>query len=84
MPCSRAYSLCPQVESLSLDEAYLDGKTMWRIAEAIKRDILEVTCLNASVGVSYNKTLAKIASDMDKPSGLYSIKPEQGLFFVDD
>jgi len=80
-----------QVEPISLDEAYLDvtytaeyDGSATRIAEAIKRDILEVTHLNASAGVSYNKFLAKIASDMDKPNGLYVIKPEQGLAFVAD
>lgn len=80
-----------QVEPLSLDEAYLDvtytadyDGSATRIAEAIKRDILEVTRLNASAGVSYNKFLAKIASDMDKPNGLYVITPEQGLAFVAD
>ncbi len=78
-----------QVEPLSLDEAYLDvtytedyDGSATRIAQAIKADILKVTQLNASAGVSYNKFLAKIASDMDKPNGLYVIKPEQGLGFV--
>lgn len=78
-----------QVEPLSLDEAYLDvtytaecDGSATRIAQAIKADILSVTQLNASAGVSYNKLLAKIASDMDKPNGLYVIKPEQGLNFV--
>lgn len=78
-----------QVEPLSLDEAYLDVTyteecegSATRIAEAIKADILSATQLNASAGVSYNKFLAKIASDMDKPNGLYVIKPDQGLDFV--
>ena len=78
-----------QVEPLSLDEAYLDvtytadhDGSATRIAQAIKEDILAVTNLNASAGVSYNKFLAKIASDMDKPNGLYVIKPEEGLDFV--
>lgn len=78
-----------QVEPLSLDEAYLDvtytadyDGSATRIAQAIKADILSVTQLNASAGVSYNKFLAKIASDVDKPNGLYIIKPEQGLEFV--
>jgi DNA polymerase-4 len=80
-----------QVEPLSLDEAYLDvtytadyNGSATHIAQAIKRDILATTHLNASAGVSYNKFLAKIASDMDKPNGLYVIKPEQGLAFVAD
>lgn len=78
-----------QVEPLSLDEAYLDvtytadhDGSATRIAQAIKADILATTKLNASAGISYNKFLAKIASDMDKPNGLYVIKPEQGLDFV--
>lgn len=80
-----------EVEPLSLDEAYLDvtytadfDGSATRIAQAIKRDILEATDLVASAGVSYNKFLAKIASDMDKPDGLYVIKPEQGEAFVAD
>lgn len=78
-----------QVEPLSLDEAYLDvtftsdyDGSATRIAQAIKAEILAVTHLYASAGVSYNKFLAKIASDMDKPNGLYVIKPGQGLDFV--
>ncbi|NQZ54471.1 MAG: DNA polymerase IV [Piscirickettsiaceae bacterium] len=78
-----------EVEPLSLDEAYLDVSytaeydgSATRIAQAIKRDILAETQLIASAGISYNKFLAKIASDMDKPDGLYLIKPEQGVDFV--
>jgi DNA polymerase IV len=80
-----------EVEPLSLDEAYLDVSytaeydgSATRIAQAIKRDILAETQLIASAGVSYNKFLAKIASDMDKPDGLYVIKPEQGEAFIAD
>lgn len=80
-----------EVEPLSLDEAYLDvtytaeyDGSATRIAQAIKRDILAETNLIASAGVSYNKFLAKVASDMDKPDGLYVIKPEQGEAFVAD
>ncbi|OUR73178.1 DNA polymerase IV [Methylophaga sp. 41_12_T18] len=78
-----------EVEPLSLDEAYLDvtytaeyDGSATLIAKAIKRDILAETNLIASAGVSYNKFLAKVASDMDKPDGLYVIKPEQGKDFV--
>ena len=78
-----------QVEPLSLDEAYLDVSytesfdgSATKIAQAIKKEILAETGLVASAGVSYNKFLAKIASDMDKPDGLYVIKPEQGAAFV--
>ncbi|WP_198246835.1 DNA polymerase IV [methane-oxidizing endosymbiont of Gigantopelta aegis] len=72
-------------EPLSLDEAYLDvtGQgSATRIAMAIKQKIKQRTELIASAGVSYNKFLAKIASDMDKPDGLYLITPEQGPAFV--
>lgn len=78
-----------QVEPLSLDEAYLDVTytedyhgSATLIAKAIKQEILAQTQLNASAGVSYNKFLAKIASDMDKPNGLYVIRPEQADDFV--
>jgi len=77
------------VEPLSLDEAYLDvthsqlhGGSATRIARAIKAKIKARTHLNASAGVSYNKFLAKVASDMDKPDGLYVITPEEGEAFV--
>ena len=80
-----------EVEPLSLDEAYLDVSytedhkgSATLIAKAIKADILAATNLIASAGVSYNKFLAKIASDMDKPDGLYVIKPDQGEQFVSE
>jgi DNA polymerase-4 len=78
-------------EPLSLDEAYLDvSKTTLckgsatLIAQQIKADIKQQTQLTASAGISYNKFLAKIASDKDKPNGLYLIKPEQGAVFVEN
>ena len=78
-----------EVEPLSLDEAYLDVTytaeyegSATLIAKAIKAEIQKETNLIASAGVSYNKFLAKIASDMDKPDGLYVIKPEHGEEFV--
>lgn len=77
------------VEPLSLDEAYLDVTdsracrgSATLIARRIKADILEETGLTASAGVSYNKFLAKLASDIDKPDGLHLITPEQGPDFV--
>lgn len=77
-------------EPLSLDEAYLDVSdaalhqgSATLIAKAIKAKIKQKTQLIASAGVSYNKFLAKIASDMDKPDGLYLITPEQGAQFVE-
>ncbi len=77
------------VEPLSLDEAYLDVTTnkygmpsATLIAREIKDKIKEATMLTASAGVSVNKFLAKVASDMDKPDGLYVIKPEQAESFI--
>lgn len=82
-------SWTPLVQPLSLDEAYLDvtdnlkgEPSATRIAESIRAEIKSVTGLTASAGVSYNKFLAKIASDMDKPDGLYVITPTQGPDFV--
>ena len=83
------FSYTDLVEPLSLDEAYLDvtqGKRSFGsptlIAKAIKNEIQQVTRLTASAGVSYNKFLAKIASDMDKPDGLTLITEKQGPGFV--
>jgi len=77
-------------EPLSLDEAYLDVSqnsshhgSATLIAKDIKKSILSKTGLVASAGISYNKFLAKIASDMDKPDGLYLITPNQGKQFVE-
>ncbi len=79
-----------KIEPLSLDEAYLDVSdsqlhhgSATLIANSIKQAIRDRTHLIASAGVSYNKFLAKIASDMDKPDGLYVIKPEQGAAFIE-
>lgn len=79
----------PHIEPLSLDEAYLDvtDNTLFsgsavRLAREIKSLIWERTNLVASAGVSYNKFLAKIASDYDKPDGLFYILPEHGEDFV--
>lgn len=78
------------IEPLSLDEAFLDVTNSAHcqgsatlIAREIKRRIKQELNLTASAGVSYNKFLAKIASDMDKPDGLYVIKPEQAQAFID-
>lgn len=79
----------PLVEPLSLDEAYLDVTedrlgigSATRIAELIRQEIKAKTKLTASAGVSYNKFLAKLASDQNKPDGLCVIKPGQGADFV--
>ena len=78
------------VEPLSLDEAYLDvtenlkGIAFARqIAQEIRARIREETGLTASAGVSYNKFLAKLASDQRKPDGLFVITPEMGAAFVE-
>lgn len=77
------------VEMLSLDEAYLDVSdsvtdmgAARNLAHRVKAQVLKETRLTVSAGISYNKFLAKIASDMDKPNGCYLISPEQGLDFV--
>ena len=77
------------VEPLSLDEAYLDVTedklgigSATRIAELIRQEIRAKTRLTASAGVSYNKFLAKIASDQNKPDGLCVIRPGEGADFV--
>ena len=80
----------PIIEPLSLDEAYLDvtenlqGIPLARdIALRIREKIKAETGLNASAGVSYNKFLAKLASDHRKPNGQFVISPEMGPVFVE-
>ena len=79
----------PLIEPLSLDEAYLDltdhlapGETATEVAREIRAMIRAETGLTASAGVSYNKFLAKIASDQNKPDGICVIPPERGPEFV--
>jgi len=78
------------VEPLSLDEAYLDvtenkknmvSATM--IAEEIKKAIFQTTGLTASAGISSNKFLAKIASDINKPDGVKLIHPDEAESFIE-
>lgn len=78
------------VEPLSIDEAYLDVSfnhmginSATFIAQAIKNDIRNELNLIASAGVSYNKFLAKMASDQDKPDGLFVIEPKNAIGFLD-
>ena len=80
----------PIIEPLSLDEAYLDVTenprgvaSATRIAEEIRAAIRDETGLTASAGVSYNKFLAKLASDHRKPDGLFVITPSMGPAFVE-
>lgn len=77
------------IEPLSLDEAYLDVSedrhglgSASAIAEDIRRRIKADTGLTASAGVSYNKFIAKLASDQNKPDGLCVIPPHKGAAFV--
>jgi DNA polymerase-4 len=79
----------PLIEPLSLDEAYLDVTddlaglgTATATAKAIRAAIREETGLTASAGVSYNKFIAKMASDQNKPDGLCVIPPGKGEAFV--
>lgn len=78
------------IEPISIDEAFLDvtdnkiGEPLAvEIAKRIKADIRRELDLVASAGVSYNKFLAKIASDWKKPDGLYVIHPDNALRFID-
>ena len=79
------------IEPLSLDEAYLDVTVPYvdrgsatAIAEEIRAAIRFETNLTASAGVSYNKFLAKLASDYRKPDGLFVITPSMGPAFVEE
>ena len=83
------YEYTDLVEPLSIDEAFLDVTQNKKnicsatlIAKEIKQRIYDKTKLTASAGVSVNKFLAKIASDYDKPNGLFVIKPNQTDSFI--
>jgi len=78
------------IEPLSIDEAFLDVTNDKRgigsatlIARSIKNDIKRERGLTASAGVSYNKFLAKMASDINKPDGIFVILPEDAISFID-
>ena len=77
------------IEPMSIDEAYLDVtenkleiKSAVKIAKLIQHDIWNELQLTASAGVSYNKFLAKIASDYEKPHGLTVILPDEAEAFL--
>lgn len=79
------------IEPVALDEAYLDVTenlqgltTATEVARVIRAEILARTGLVASAGVSYNKFLAKVASDFRKPDALFVITPVMGPGFVED
>ncbi|APQ17190.1 DNA polymerase IV [Maribacter hydrothermalis] len=85
------YEYTDLVEPLSLDEAYLDvtvnkkgypSATM--LATEIRQRILEKTGLNASAGISINKFIAKIASDINKPNGQKTVNPEEVIPFLEE
>ena len=80
----------PLIQPLSLDEAYLDVTgnlrglpTAWATAKEIRARILAETGLTASAGISYNKFLAKLASDQRKPNGQFAVTPEMGPAWVE-
>jgi DNA polymerase-4 len=79
------------VEPLSIDEAFLDVTTDKKnigsatiIAKEIKKEIKKKTGLTASAGISINKFLAKIASDIKKPDGLFLIPPVEAEKFIEN
>ena len=79
------------VEPLSLDEAYLDVTQNKQgielavdIAKRIKQEIYDELHLTASAGVSFNKFLAKVASDFRKPNGITVIHPSRAMHFIDN
>lgn len=85
------YEYTDLVEPLSLDEAYLDVThnkksipSATLIAREIRSRIREELRLTASAGISFNKFLAKVASDLNKPNGLSLITPDQAEDFVDN
>ena len=78
------------IQPLSLDEAYLDVTenrrgiaTAWLTAKEIRAAILAETGLTASAGISYNKFLAKLASDHRKPDGQFAVTPDMGAAWVE-
>lgn len=85
------YEYTDLVEPLSLDEAYLDvtqnkkgNPSASVIAQEIRQCIFEKTGLRASAGISINKFIAKVASDINKPNGQKTINPEDVISFLED
>lgn len=88
---SQLETFSPLVEPVSIDEAYMDITGCQKlfghphnIAAAIKKKIKEAVHLNCSIGIAPNKMLAKVASDMDKPDGLFVITPDKTKEFIDN
>ncbi len=84
------YRYTPEIEPLSLDEAFLDVtasehlfKSAENIGQLIKRDILKETKLVCSVGIANNKYVAKIASDINKPDGFVYVSQNKQQQFLD-
>jgi len=84
------YRYTPEIEPLSLDEAFLDvsaSETLFNgarnIGEQIKQDILKETQLVCSVGIAENKYVAKIASDINKPNGFVYVSKDKQQAFLD-
>lgn len=85
------YDYTDLVEPLSLDEAYLDvtvnkkgNPSATLIAKEIRDRILKETGLNASAGISINKFIAKVASDVNKPNGQKTVNPEEVQTFLEE
>ena len=79
----------PDIEQISIDEAFLDISSTWKIygapeklASDIKRRLYEETQLTASIGIAPSKFVAKIASDLKKPDGLVIVQPHQVKEFL--
>ena len=84
------YEYTDLVEPLSLDEAYLDvtenkkgNPSANEIAREIREKIYEVTGLRASAGISINKFIAKVASDINKPNGQKTVHPDEVIKFLE-
>lgn len=84
------YRYTPEIEPLSLDEAFLDvtaSEHLFQgaknIGQRIKQDILDETGLVCSVGIANNKYVAKIASDINKPSGFVYVATDKQQQFLD-
>lgn len=85
------YDYTDLVEPLSLDEAYLDvtinkkgNPSATLIAKEIRQRIFDEVGLAASAGISINKFIAKVASDVNKPNGQKTVNPEEVLSFLED
>lgn len=79
------YQYTKKVEMVALDEAYLDVSTEKdpvRLAQQIQQKVWQKLQLTCSAGVSYNKYLAKLASDYQKPCGLTLVRPEETKNFI--